>query len=79
MIVEPREPAPRLYTIRVQGHLDNRRVSRFEGFTATLLPDGETLLMGPVADQAALHGILNSIRDMGIPLMEVRCVDGPES
>lgn len=67
--------APRTFIIRLQGHLDERRVSRFEGMKATFLPDGQMLLVGPVPDQAALHGILARIRDMGIPLMEVRCVD----
>jgi len=70
--------APTTFIIRLQGHLDERRVSRFEGMTATYLPDGQMLLTGPVADQAALHGILARIRDMGIPLVEVRCVDSTE-
>jgi len=63
------------YQIRVRGHLDERRIQRFEDMTATLLEEGETLLTGPVVDQAALHGILSSIRDMGITLVEVCCVD----
>ena len=69
---------PKVYAIRLRGYLSDRRISRFEGFTATLLPDGETLLTGPVVDQAALHGILNRIRDMGVDLIEVRCVDDAE-
>lgn len=60
------------YVIRLQGHLDERRWRYFEGWMITLLPGGETLLTGPVADQAALHGILNRIRDMGVKLLEVR-------
>ena len=66
------------YEIRLQGHLDERRLRRFEGLTATLLPNGETVLTGPITDQAALHGILGRIRDMGIPLLEVRCLESPE-
>ncbi len=63
------------YQIRVRGHLDERRIQRFEGMAATLLEGGETLLTGPIVDQAALHGILSRIRDMGVTLVEVCCVD----
>ena len=61
-----------VYTIRLQGHLDARRARQFAGLTMTLLPAGETLLTGSIADQAALHGILARIRDLGIPLIEVK-------
>ena len=47
-----------LYEIRLKGHLSNRWAGRFEGLTITLEDDGNTLLTGPVADQAALHGLL---------------------
>ena len=60
-----------VYTIRVQGHLDARRARQFAGLTMRLLPNGETLLTGPITDQAALHGILARIRDLGLPLIEV--------
>jgi hypothetical protein len=60
------------YEIRLKGHLDERRLRHFEGFQAALLPDGVTVLTGPIPDQAALHGILNRIRDMGAPLIEVK-------
>jgi hypothetical protein len=66
-----------VYEIRLRGHLDERRAWQFAGLTITLLPEGETLLRGPVVDQAALHGILNRIRDMGIPLVYARRVDPP--
>ena len=66
------------YEIRLKGHLDERRLHHFEGFEATLLPNGETLLAGQIIDQAALHGILARIRDMAIPLLEVRCVENAE-
>ncbi len=57
------------YEIRLQGHLD---AQRFTGLSVRLLPNGETLLSGPVVDQAALHGILARIRDLGIVLLEVK-------
>jgi hypothetical protein len=63
-----------VYAIRLRGHLDARRARQFEGLDVTLLPEGETLLTGPIADQAALHGILARIRDLGTPLIEVRQV-----
>jgi hypothetical protein len=63
------------YEIRLRGHLDERRAQQFEGFSMVLLPEGETLLSGPVVDQSALHGILGRIRDMGVPLIYVRIID----
>ncbi len=69
------QPMGRIYEIRLQGHLDTRRVGSFDGLTATWLPCGETVLTGPVADQAALFGILDRIRDMGIALLAVCCLD----
>ena len=71
-------PEPELYEIRVRGHLDARWVNRFEGLTITLEEDGDTLLTGPVADQAALHGLLKKVRDLGMPLASVSPVEpGP--
>ncbi|MGC9396536.1 MAG: hypothetical protein ACP5J4_16960 [Anaerolineae bacterium] len=61
-----------VYEIRLHGHIDARRARQFAGLTLTLLPEGETLLTGPVVDQAALYGILARIRDMGMPLIEVK-------
>ncbi len=63
-----------VYEIRLHGHLDARRARQFAELTMTLTPEGETLLTGPIVDQAALHGILARIRDMGMPLIEVRQV-----
>ena len=59
------------YEIRVQGHLDTRWADWFEGLCLTHQSDGTTLLQGPVADQAALHGLLAKVRDLGLPLVAV--------
>ena len=67
-----------LYQIRIKGHLDDRWSDRFDGLTITLEEDGNTLLSGPVADQAALHGLLKKVRDLGMPLVSVSPVEpGP--
>jgi hypothetical protein len=63
---------PTIYEIRVKGHLDERRMRWFEGLTVSAHPNGETIIRGPILDQAALHGILNRIRDLGLPLLLVR-------
>ena len=62
------------YEIRLQGRLDPRWSARFEGMTLTT-GDGITLLEGPVVDQAALHGLLHQLRDIGLPLVSVRQVE----
>ncbi len=59
------------YAIRIQGHLDDRWAARFEGLTLTREDNGDTLLIGPVVDQAALHGLLRKVRDLGMPLISV--------
>lgn len=59
------------YTIRVTGHLAGRGLALFDGFTATLLPTGETVLVGQVSDQAALQGVLRRIYDLGLTLVLV--------
>ena len=63
-----------IYQIRLKGHLDPRHEEWFAGFTMTLRPNGETILIGNVADQAALYGLLIRIRDLGIPLLSVNDV-----
>jgi len=69
---------PGLYEIRLKGHLGSQWTDWFEGLTITLEEDGDTLLTGPVIDQAALHGLLKKIRDLGMPLVSVSPVEpGP--
>jgi hypothetical protein len=59
------------YEIRLKGHLDARWVNQFGGMSIILQEDGNTLLTGPVTDQAALHGLLKKVRDLGLPLVSV--------
>jgi hypothetical protein len=66
---------PGRYEIRVKGHLDSRWAAWFDGLTLTHESDGTTLIHGPVADQAALHGLLQKIRDVGLPLVSVTQVE----
>jgi hypothetical protein len=67
---------PGRYEIRVKGRLGSRWAARFDGMTLTARADGTTLLEGPVVDQAALHGLLRTLRDLGIPLLSVTHLDG---
>jgi hypothetical protein len=62
---------PGRYEIRIKGHLDVRWADRFEGLTITREDNGETLLTGPVVDQAALHGWLRKVRDLALPLVSI--------
>jgi hypothetical protein len=68
---------PERYEIRIMGHLHNRWAGWFSGLTLTREGNGETLLTGPVVDQAALHGVLRKVRDLGMPLLSVTRV-GPD-
>lgn len=60
-----------IYQLRVKGHLDPRRTDGFDGLIITLEDNGDALLTGPVADQAALYGLLKRLRDLGLPLLAV--------
>src|SRR4051794_36819093 len=62
---------PGFYVIRVKGHLEDRWAARFAGLTLTRADNGNTLLTGRVVDQAALHGLLRKVRDLGLPLISV--------
>ena len=66
---------PGRYEIRLKGHLDSRWAAWFDGLTLTTESDGTTLIHGPVVDQAALYGLLQKIRDMGLPLVSVTQVE----
>jgi hypothetical protein len=63
-----------VYQIRLKGHLGSQWTDWFGGLTITLEENGDTLLTGPVADQAALYGLLRKVRDLGMPLLSVICV-----
>lgn len=68
------------YAIRIKGHLDDKWADWFEGLTITLEENGDTLITGTVVDQAALHGLLKKVRDLGLPLVSVSPVEpGPPS
>ncbi|MSP14033.1 MAG: hypothetical protein EXR62_13895 [Chloroflexi bacterium] len=60
-----------VYQIRLKGHLGHQWTDWFGGLAITLENNGDTLLTGPVADQAALHGLLRKVRDLGLPLESV--------
>lgn len=66
---------PMVYQIRLRGHLGHEWTDWFEGLTITLDDSGDTLLSGPVADQAALYGLLRKARDLGMPLVSVNSVE----
>jgi hypothetical protein len=65
---------PIFYEIRVEGHIGSSWSSWFEGLTMRCEENGETVLTGPLPDEAALHGVLVRVRDLGLPLVEVRRV-----
>ena len=66
-----------VYEIRVKGHLDAYWTAWFAGLEITNLENGEAVLSGEIVDQAALHGVLAKVRDLGLPLIAVACV-GPD-
>ena len=67
--IDPSQPM--VYQIRIKGHLGRQWTDWFEGLAITLEDNGDTLLTGPVVDQAALHGLLKKVRDVGMPLLSV--------
>jgi hypothetical protein len=77
---KPDPSQPVVYQIRLKGHLGSQWTDWFGGLTITLEDNGDTLLTGPVVDQAALHGLLKKVRDLGMPLVSVSPVEpGPST
>src|SRR5947208_16266467 len=75
--IDPGQPL--VYQIRIKGHLGRQWTNWFGGLTIRLTDNGETLLTGPVVDQAALHGLLRKVRDLGVPLLSVSRVEPGEA
>ena len=72
----PRQPM--IYQIKIKGHLDSEWSDWFEGLAVTQAERGDTLLTGPVVDDAALHGLLKKIRDLGMPLISVNRIEASQ-
>ncbi len=72
---KPAPGQPVVYQIRLKGHLGSEWADWFGGLAITLEDNGDTLLTGPVVDQAALHGLLKEVRDLGLPLLSVNSVE----
>ncbi len=68
---------PGLYEIRIQGHLDYRWTAWFDGLSISNESDGNTVIRGEVVDQSALHGLLQKVRDIGLPLVSVTPIASP--
>jgi hypothetical protein len=82
-MTEPQTHAPvrseaERYEIRLTGHLDARWTDWFDGLTVSYDSDGTTIIGGQIVDQAALHGLLQRVRDLGLPLVSVRQVEGDQ-
>lgn len=74
------DPAkPIVYQIRIKGHLGQQWMDWFEGLTITLEEDGNTLMAGTVIDQAALHGLIKKVRDLGLPLLSVNPIESGQA
>jgi len=79
MMTDGREfDKPAHYQIRVKGSLENKWSEGFNGFSITLQTNAETVLIGVVADQSALHGLLAKVRDLGLPLLEVKRLESKQ-
>ena len=75
----PHRPEAGRYEIRLTGHLDPHWTAWFDGLTVSHASDGSTVIAGPIADQAALHGVLQRVRDLGMPLVSVIRVESDRS
>jgi hypothetical protein len=73
-----RDESEMVYEIRLKGHMNRQWANWFNSMSITLEENGDTLLTGPVIDQAALHGLLRRIRDLGIPLLALNCIENDE-
>jgi hypothetical protein len=73
-MIDAPNPKEKIYEIRLEGHLEARWAKWFDGLVITADEKGNTLLSGPVADQAALHGLLKKVRDLGIPLISLNSI-----
>ncbi len=71
----PDRPEAGRYEIRLTGHLDVRWAAWFDGLTVSHESDGTTVLSGAIVDQAALHGVIQRVRDLGLPLVSVSQVE----
>ena len=71
----PGRPAVGRYEVRITGHLDARWAAWFDGLTVSHGSDGTTVLSGPITDQAALHGVIQRVRDLGLPLVSVTQIE----
>jgi hypothetical protein len=76
---EPDPQQPTTYEIRIRGHLDPSWSGWFPGLAVTPRANGDTILSGPVADQAALHGVLKKLRDLGLPLVSINQVEAEQT
>jgi hypothetical protein len=76
---ESNSDRPTAYHIKIEGHLGNQWSDWFDGLTITIQEDGNTLLSGSVIDDAALHGLLKKVRDLGMPLISVNRVVSDET
>jgi len=74
-MIDTQNSNAKVFEIRLKGHLEARWEQWFDGLTITLEENGNTLLSGPLADQAALHGILKKVRDLGLILLSVNSVE----
>jgi hypothetical protein len=68
-----------LYSIRIKGHLDGRWAGWFGGMTIAVEDNGDSIITGPIVDQAALHGMLKKVRDLGMPLLSVNRIGDDNS
>jgi hypothetical protein len=75
----PDRPEAGRYEIRIAGHLDPHWTTWFDGLSVSREADGTTVISGQIADQAALHGVLQRVRDLGLPLVSVIRVEGDRS